>query len=498
MIRNFPGRFLMISLLVAPSSLSAQSKHVLTLDQSISIAVQRGYIASDVASRYISARNTAESARRKLWTSMSLSVSAPDFQESLTQQFNPGTGRYEYYQVNTTNLQSTLSISQPLILTGGTLRLNQILLGRNQTSGLSSSTQQLKDYYSDFAIEYDQPFLTPNMQRVNATRAELALEQAETDYLKDQLDLGYSVTESFYSVFQASRNLQITGEQVRQNEESYVTARNKYSAGLIPEVDVLQSEVELASSRNDSLGSERELSRSKNAFRLLLGIPTEDSVEIAGEFASDSVGIDLALATESALKNRSEVLGSRRDSELREADVDVARSRSSFRFDLTARYGLNRNDTLFNNIFTGFNRARSASLILTVPIFDWGSNSLQVEAAEVDYKNAHAREDYVRQQIRQEIIDLVTKINVAYSRVRLLEKSVTVAQKGYDISLQRFRTGSINRNDLALTQQRLTGAKTNALNALIDYRLGLADLKRKTLWDFERNERAKPLIETKE
>jgi outer membrane protein TolC len=136
-------------------------------------------------------------------------------------------------------------------------------------------------------------------------------------------------------------------------------------------------------------------------------------------------------------------------------------------------------------------------LILTVPIFDWGSNSLQVEAAEVDYRNAHARQDYVRQQIHQEIIDLVTKISVAYSRVRLLEKSATVAQKGYDISLQRFRTGSINRNDLAQTQQRLTGAKTNALNALIDYRLGLADLKRKTLWDFERNERAKPLIEMK-
>jgi outer membrane protein TolC len=477
--------------------LCAQSKHVLTLDESIAIAVKRGFIASEVASRYISARNNAESSRRKLWTSMSLSVSAPDFQESLTQQFNPGTGRYEYYQVNTTNLQSTLSINQPLVLTGGTLRFNQILLGRNQTSGLSSSTQQLKDYFSDFAVEFQQPFLTPNMQRVSATRADLALEQAETDYLKDQLDLGYSVTESFYTVFQATRNLQITREQVRQNQESYLTARNKYSAGLIPEVDVLQSEVELAASRNDSLGGERELLRSKNAFRLLLGIPTEDSVEISGEFASDSVFIDLGLATESALKNRSEVLASARNAELREADVDVAKSRSGFRFDLTARYGLNRNDTLFNDIFTGFNRARSASLVLTVPIFDWGGNSLQVEAAEVDYQNARARQDYVRQQIHQEIIDLVTKIDLAYSRVRLLEKSVTVAQKGYDISLQRFRTGSINRNDLAQTQQRLTAAKTNALNALIDYRLGLADLKRKTLWDFERNERAQPLIEIK-
>lgn len=483
--------------LLAASPAPAQQKHTLSVDESIAMAVDHGFTAGEVRSRYISARSTAESSRRRLWTSVSLSVAAPDYRESLTQQFNSLSGTYEYYQVNTTNVQSTLSISQPLIFTGGTLRLNQLLLGRNQTSGLTGSTQQVRDYFSDFAIEFDQPFLTPNLHRVDAARARIALDQAETDFLKDQLDLSYAVIQSFYSVYQWSQSLLITAEQVRQNEESYATARNKYSAGLIPEVDVLQSEVELASSRNDSLNAERELAAAKNAFRLLLGIPTEDEVETVPEFLSDSVGIDQTLAIGSALKNRSEVLAASRNSELREADVDVARSRSGFRFDVSARYGLNRNDTIFNNVFHEFNRARSASLTLSVPIFDWGSNSLLVDAAEADYAVARSRQDYVRQQVRQEIIDLVTKIHLAHSRARLLEKSAVVAQKGYDISLQRFRTGSINRNELSQAQQRLTSARMNALNALIEYRLGLADLRRKTLWDFEKNEPARAIMDGK-
>src|SRR5258708_13381618 len=104
---------------------------------------------------------------------------------------------------------------------------------------------------------------------------------------------------------------------------------------------------------------------------------------------------------------------------------------------------------------------------------------MNVEAAEVDFRNATAQRDYVLQQVRQETMDLLNKIHVAQSRIEVLQKSVAVAQQSYDISLQRYRNGTINRNDLAQAQQRLTGAKINSLSALIDYPLGIPDLRTK-------------------
>jgi outer membrane protein TolC len=123
---------------------------------------------------------------------------------------------------------------------------------------------------------------------------------------------------------------------------------------------------------------------------------------------------------------------------------------------------------------------------------------MNVEAAEIDYRNAAQQKEYILQQVRQETMDLLNRINVAQSRIEVLQKSVSVAQQSYDISLQRFRNGTINRNDLAQAQQRLTTAKINSLGALIDYRLGIADLKRKTHWDFERNVAVEPIIHVKE
>lgn len=485
-------------LILINSSVHAQVVHRLSLSQSIEMAVQKGLVASDVTARYWASKNRAESARRSQWTSLSLSVTAPDYSESLTQQFNPLTGNYEYYQLQSTNYQSSLVLNQPLTFTGGTVRFRQSLFGREQISGLSGTNNTIKNYFGDFSIELQQPILTSNQHRINAERADISLEQAETDFLNAQLDLVYRVTESFYTLFQQSQRLDIVKEQVKQNEESFRAAQSKFTGGLIPEVDVLQSDVDLASSRNDSLTGERELTRAKNDFRLLLGIPSNEDVEVTAEVTYTPVTIEKEKAVTSALQYHTNALNAERDIRLKELSVSSAKAQNDFRFDLTARYGVNKTDTLFKNIFHDFNRSRSASLTLSIPIFDWGSNGMNVEAAEIEFRNTVAQREYVNQQVRQETTDLLNRIAVAQSRIDVLQKSVTVAQQSYDISLQRFRNGNINRNDLAQAQQRLTAAKLSSLNALIDYQLGIADLKRKTHWDFEKNSPVEPIIRPEE
>ena len=76
----------------------------------------------------------------------------------------------------------------------------------------------------------------------------------------------------------------------------------------------------------------------------------------------------------------------------------------------------------------------------------------------------------------------------AENRLEVLKKNQEVAQRVFDISLQRFNNGDITSQELALDRNRLTQAKFSFLNAYIDYKLALADLKRKTMWDFEMNQ----------
>ncbi len=475
---------------------TAQTVLRLTLGESVDMAMSKGLVAADVQARYQSAKDRAEAARRASWTSVALSVTAPSYSQALSQQFNPATGSYEYYQLQSTNYQGSLTINQPLTLTGGTIRLTQSLLSQSQTSGLSGLGTSFSDYFGDLGIELDQPLLAGNLHRINSRRADIAVEQADAEFTNNELDLVYRVTESFYTLYQSIQQLSIVKEQVKQNDESYRTAQSKFTGGLIPEVDVLQSDVDLASSRNDSLNSERQLAQTKNAFRLLLGIPPEMDVEPTGDITYSPITIDRDSAIATALRYRPEALQADWDIRQREIDVDAAQAQNSVRIDLSARYGVNKTDTLFRDVFRDLNRSRSASLTLSVPLFDWGRNGRTIEAAEVDYRNAKVQKDYIAQQIRQETMDLLNRIDVAQSRIEVLQKAVAVAQQGYDISIQRFRNGTITRNDLAQAQQRLTAAKLNSLSALVDFKLAVADLRRKTHWDYERNAPVQPVLKS--
>jgi len=475
-------------MLANPELTFPQDTLMLTLEKSLSLALQQGYAIQNASEQYLSSKRNYEAQELSSATTVDLNLKVPDYSESLTNQFNPLTQRYEFYQLQSTLLRSTLSVNQPVTFTGGTVSLSGDFFQRNQLSGTSGTSQTINDYFSYFQVSVRQPILTPNVQSITVNRASLELNRASSDYIRHQLDIIYEVTNAFYTAYRLSRQEQISREQVEQNEDSYATARSKYVSGLIPEVEMLQTEVDLVTSRNQQLNDQREASQAKNALKLLIGLPLEGEISLTSELKYTPVEIDLKTAIEKALLNRLELLSAKQSLELSAMDIELASSRRHLRLDLTASYGLNRNDTQLESVLRDFGRTRNIALEVTVPIFDWGRHAREVETAEAQYKSAELTYANTGQQIRQEIIDLVSRVRVAESRIQVLVKSIEVAQKSYEISLERFRVGTITRNDLAQAQQRLTNSKLNSLIALIDYRTGLADLTRKTLWDFEKNE----------
>ena len=489
-----PLSILFLCIAVHFTSARAQPTTELTLEKCLALTFQQSYSMQNAVQQYIAAKKSYEAQVLSTATTVDLTFRLPDYNESLTNQFNPTTQRYEFYQLQTNQLRSDLSINQPITWTGGRLSLSGYFFKRDQNSGMTGSSQQINDYFSNFQVELRQPLFYPNTLKINRDQAALRLDEAYSSFQRDQLDVIYQVTYAFYTAFRLAEQEKISLEQVKQNEESYETAKGKFSAGLIPEVDKLQSEVDLATSQNQQLSDLRESSSAKNALKVMLGLPLEKDISLKADLRFSPIGFDEKTAVEKALQHRAELLNAQRARDVSRMDVELASSRRHVKFDLTASYGLNKTDTLLATTFRQFDRSRAIALEITVPVFDWGLHAREVEAAEAQMKSADLTYAYTEQQIRQEIIDLISRIKAAESRIQVLGKSVEVAQKSYEISIERFRTGTATRNDLAQAQQRLTTSKLSNLVALIDYQMGLADLTRKTLWNFEKNQPAEIVI----
>ena len=89
--------------------------------------------------------------------------------------------------------------------------------------------------------------------------------------------------------------------------------------------------------------------------------------------------------------------------------------------------------------------------------------------------------------IEVEVRNLVANLKTTFMRLQLLEKNVSVAERSYGITLQRFTDGDIDSQTLALERTRLNSALRNHLVAFVDYQLLLSDLTRKTFYDFRRD-----------
>jgi outer membrane protein TolC len=91
-----------------------------------------------------------------------------------------------------------------------------------------------------------------------------------------------------------------------------------------------------------------------------------------------------------------------------------------------------------------------------------------------------------RRQVIQEIRAVITRLNESRGRLEELKQTQQVAQRSFEISQARFDNGDITGQELAQDRDRLTDARQNYLTAFIDYQLAVADLKRNTLYDWEK------------
>lgn len=468
-------------ILVQLLAIDIYSQKLLGLDDILSIALKESYSIKAANYSLDGSQKNLEAMKLGLRTSVDMEFDVPSYSKNLESWYNPLTQKKEFYEAGNTTFEGRLTLSQPIVFTNGQLSIIGKLFGRNQFSALNNSS---KDFFSNLVFNIRQPLFAYNNLSASLEKAELNFEMSKRNYTRSEADLIYNATSAFYNLFKAKKNFEIVEERVRQSELSYETAMNKFKAGLIAEVEALQLEVDLSSARNDLLSAERSYKEANDNLKILIGLESNENIDVAPELAYNPVIINEEEAISYALKNRPDLFNNETSIRLSQMQIEEIDAKRSIKAELNLNYGINKVDTLFNNVFNNFLQNRSIVFTVSLPIWDWGQNKREVESAEANLKLSKLNYLNQKENIIIEIKQLVNRIESAKSRVEVLSKSVVVAEKSYNISLERFKSGNITSFDLSQMQLRLTDAKTNNLNALIDYKLTLADLERKTLHKF--------------
>ena len=476
----------------------AADKKVLTLEQSINIALEKSYEIKSLRLSLAQAEHNLVAARGRFKTNADLSLQTPTWNETVSEIAVPG-ALPVFNTTGFTRFQGTLDITQPLP-TDGAITLRGQSYHRDVSTYLQERDEDVSrsEIYNSISLRFDQPLFAINQLKLGLKNANLSYERTFQRYRRSELDIVYNVTRAFFDLYQATRRHEITRDNVLQQQELFELASKKYAAGLIPEVEALQMEVDLAESRDALLSAEGQLQRSEDTFKQLIGLHLSDAVTVRTDFAIEKVGVDLDRAIDLAMKYRTELREGQIAIELARINVKEADARSEMRGDINAFYDITgvsdsnlpyRSpwDQLWNSSLNDMDRRphnRGVTFTLSVPLWDWGVNKAEVQSARSALSTSELSLEEEKKTIQREVRDVVMRLREAENRIEVLKRNQEVAQRAFDISLERFNNGDITSQDLALDRNRLTTAKTSYLSAYVDFKLAVADLQRKTMWDF--------------
>jgi outer membrane protein len=491
---------------------AAQQTLVLTLEESVSIALDKSYNIMSLRQDMLRAELNLWAAKAGYRTKLSSSFYAPAYDEQFKLIEVPGQNPVPN-QYGSRQVSGTLTLTQPMPwipFGGGDLSFSsnayRLDLWTPDPADQNVKIRSAK-FFTSLGLTVNKPLFTVNSVALLLKEAELNHELTSRTYKRNELDLVYNVTSAFFQLYRFTQQADIDRESVQRQESIYTTTSNKFKAGLIAEVDAMQAEVDMIQARNSLKMSEGRLAEQEAAFKQLIGLPMETHVRVITEMDPKSVAVDLEKAKQLALQNRSEIVEQKISIEESKINIQQVDARWGIQGNLKGYYNYSQfsdpglaydtpTEELFRSSWERLQKTpnRGFTFQLTVPLFDWGQNKAQVGMEKANLRKAELSLQDWQVRVVREAEDAVRSVAESWDRVQMLGKSQEVGIKSMDISLKRFANGDITTTELARASDQLNGAKLSYLTAYIDYKLSLADLKRKTLYDFEKNI---PLVEEK-
>ena len=465
-----------------PDALLAPDMRVLSLEECLGIAGKKSPSMRKARQSLIRARANLTAANAPYWPNISLSLDAPNYSERTDRIESPALQEIVTSTETDMQYRGTLNVSQRVPMVGR-FTVSSFVYDRDLTSTFRTSRRELA---ADVVLRYEQTLLAPDPVEEAASRARLSLESVERSYDRREVETSFQLMRAYYDLIRKMRQVEIQQETVEQSRSLYDIASKKLEAGLIAEVQALKLQVDLARAESELSSAMLDVEYSKDVLKQTIGLPFDEDFTIETEVTYAPVRVDLDRAIDMGLQNRSELREAEIQYRLQGMTLAERRREGLPSPTLNGFYGLKGLGEEPEDIAESFDRNQwGVYLKVDVPVWDSGLNAARVRAARADLRSSEVDLEEARRSLILEIKDAVRRLEEAENRVKILEASVDVARKSFEITQQKFGIGAAESQELLDAQVALTQAQTNSLNALMDYQLAQATLKRVTMVEIE-------------
>jgi HAE1 family hydrophobic/amphiphilic exporter-1 len=297
--------------------------------------------------------------------------------------------------------------------------------------------------------------------------ARFGMDLGREEAKRTELDVALQTIQAYNNFVLALEKVRVAQQSITQKEQHLQMARTRREAGVVTELDVLRSEVDLANARAVLERARGDADDARGTLNAAMVRPVDAPVVPTDPLDRRAVAPQLPDVLAAALANRPELKAAALNVRVYEQFVKVEKGEGRPRLDLVSGWGYSVREpgNFFNGDFTRWNAAVS----LTVPVFDGFRSAGRVAQARAEVTKAEqdlvAAENRVRLQAKQ----AVDRLRAAERVLDAAELNVAQATRAVEMTQANYRYGAATTIDVLDAQAALTLAESLRIQGLYDH-----------------------------
>ena len=300
------------------------------------------------------------------------------------------------------------------------------------------------------------------------------LEVTKYNYEEVKQNLILQVKEAYFGILVTQKYKEVCREAVGQMSAHLETVRGLYNAGIVANIDLLRTEVQLANAEQALIKSENGVELAKSSFNTILGRNLNSLIEVVDILGVMEQDYNLEQLLKEAQEHRPEIYKMKHNIEMAKAGIGAAQSNYWPQVGLFGNYKYHKGDEPIiewkEDWMVGAN--------VSVDIWNWGETKAQVGQAKSALREIEHLEAQLKDRIALEVKGVLLSLREAKKRVKVSEKAVSQAEESLSSARIGYKNGRVDNVEVLAAQLALTESQTNRLEAIYNCILGQARLEK--------------------
>ncbi len=478
----FLGFIILVFCFIANTSETYGQNKALTLQEVIDLSLKQSPQATLAATSYRNKYWVYKTYKSNYMPQLRLNATLPELTRSY-QNVDQNDGSYAFRLRSASTSSVGLNLSQNVGITGGQIFLGSTL-DRLDLFGTVNSTSYLS---SPFIIGFNQPIFGFNSLKWQKKIEPLKYEESIKAYNEEMEQVCIRASDLFFNLLMAQNMVQMQEKNLSNTDTLYKISLGRYNLGKIAENELLQMELSLMNAKTNLAQAQLDVELSTLQLKTYLKFKGDENFELKTPALLPLFEVNESKALAEAIANRQQITSFRR--QRLEAESEVARAKGErFNIGLNASYGLTQSAVTIDNVYLKPLEQQRLRFGIDIPIVDWGRANAQIQTAIANKELIETQMEQAEQNFKQEVFLAVKQLNMYRQKLLIAQKSDSITQKRYDITIKRYLIGKIGMTELNMAITDVNQTKQDYIMALRSYWNAFFELRRKTLYDFERNQ----------